>query len=332
MRLGLLSWPEDAEVALVIRDDDISFFTNPEKLKLIYSNAWDRGFKISFGTIPAHRAVNNLNVPPEFRGKLNFYPIYLNRELIRYLKSIISKGRADVVQHGFCHSDKGLPGLTFNLKRGVLSAPGKERVDLKRLSEFYGLSTYECLRRIRIGRRILEESLSRKIEVFVAPQEYLSRNLWKALRMEGLYYCGAIGIRSIPISEIAKIHKLLPGILRLRTLRYPREDISSTISTLLGLPVLVPSYKHYWNRYLNKEVATRSFRHFKKIFQKALRHKSPFVIVTHYWEYFYDWQDRVTQTIQLEYLDKILDFIDEYNVWKCGLTELFQWLFKRTQL
>ena len=54
------------------------------------------------------------------------------------------------------------------------------------------------------------------------------------------------------------------------------------------------------------------------------------MLVNHYWEYFFDWQDRITRKVQLKYLHKILDYIhSKPDVWKCGLNELAATLQQR---
>jgi len=321
----MCSWPYNADVAFAIRDDDISYFTPPKKLDLIYENAWKRGFKVSFAVIPMHRAVNNLNVPPDFRNTQKYYPIYLNEELVNYLKSKISEGKVDIVQHGFCHTENpDLPVLNFNL-RGILSASDKKKIELSRFSEFYGLSEKDCWKRVRKGKEILEQSFDKKVKVFIAPQEYLSKNLWKALRREGLYYCGGGNFRAIPIRNI-NLPRLLSNVFRYL---FKKKVYPQGICDISDLPHLIPTYKHYWNKYINDESSKYWFNQFKDKFHACLKKRSFFILVTHYWEYFYDWQSRVTQTMQLKYLNRTLDLVNNYNVWKCTLTELFEWIFEK---
>jgi len=89
---------------------------------------------------------------------------------------------------------------------------------------------------------------------------------------------------------------------------------------------------HYWNKYINDKSSIYWFNRFKEEFKSRLKRRGFFILVTHYWEYFYDWLNEVTQLRQLEYLNKILEYIDNYNVWKCSITELFKWLIDTNQL
>jgi len=321
-----MQWPYAAKIAFAIRDDDVSFFTSTEKLEKIYRNVWNEGFKVSFAAIPMHKATNNLNVPPRFRNTSKYYPIHQNKRLIEYLKSNISEGKADIVQHGFCHTENpNLPALNFDLEKSALSASNEKNVDLAKFSEFYGLTEEECQERIKKGRDILEQSFNRKIKVFVAPQEYLSKNLWKTLDREGLYYCGGTNTHAVPIRNISLL-ALLQDALR-RLLR--KRDYPQGICDISDLPHLTPTYKHYWNKYVNDRLSNYWFNQFKEEFQACLRKKGVFILVTHYWEYFYDWQNEVTQIKQLEYLNEIFNYVNKYNVWKCTITELFEWIFER---
>ena len=313
-------WPDKADCAFAVRDDDISYFTDPKKLENIYRNAWKMDFKISFAVIPCIRATNNLNVPPQFRGNLNYYLVGENKELVSYLKSRIADGKVDILQHGFCHTENpNLPALKFDLNEGELILDRQSDTDLKKFSEFYGLNKNECCRRIKEGKRLLEAMFNVDIKVFVPPQEYLSKNLWECLKEESLYVLG-LNPRVIPLRDL-NISKLLVIILRKFTGKrlYP-EDLYG----IFKVSCLVSSYKHYWNKYINEEVAEHWFKKFKESFQDCLKRKGIFILHTHYWEYFYDWLNEPSQTRMLEYLYHILEYVDQFNVWKCKITKLFE--------
>jgi hypothetical protein len=319
------SWPYSADMAFAVRDDDLSFFSSIKKMEAIYKKAWDMGFKVSFAVIPMHRAANNLNVPPKFRNDGKYYSINCNKELVEYLKSKISEGKADIAQHGFCHTESlNLPSLKFDFENGALSAGQRPKMVSAQFSEFYGLTEEECREKIQKGRAILERTFDREIKVFVAPQEYLSKNLWKALRKEGLYYCSGASMRSIPVRNM-NLPAIFPILLR-RSLGKP--VFPTGICEISDLPHLIPAYRHYWNKYLDDKLSIHWFNHFREVFAERLKEKENFILTTHYWELFYDWEDQVTQTKQLTFLNRIFDHTNEYNVWKCTLTELFDWTFE----
>lgn len=255
-----------------------------------------------------HRTVNILNVPPDFRNIQKYYPIYVNEELVKYLKSKISEGKVDIVQHSFCHTDNpDLPVLNFNLEKGVLSASDGKRIELSKFSEFYGLSEKDCWKRVRKGREILEQSFGRKVKVFLAPQEIYQRTFEKLSEEKGLYYCGGGNFHAVRIRNI-NLPRLPSNVLRhlFRKKAYPQG-----ICDISDLPHLIPTYKHYWNKYMNDKLSNYWFNRFKEEFHVCLRKKGVFILVTHYWEYFYDWQNEVTQTRQLEHLNELFEWITE---------------------
>ncbi len=86
MKFKIHPLPYGFDVAFSIRDDDISYFTPAENLDSIYQNAWNLGFKTSLAVIPAHKAVNTLNVPINIRNSNKYYKIYQNANLVKYLK------------------------------------------------------------------------------------------------------------------------------------------------------------------------------------------------------------------------------------------------------
>jgi len=90
-------------IAFAIRDDDTSFFTRPEMLDKLYSYAWELGFKVTLSVIPLHLAINDYNVPPNFRGLQRCFAIHENKKLVEFIKEGIKSNMIDVVQHGYTH-------------------------------------------------------------------------------------------------------------------------------------------------------------------------------------------------------------------------------------
>jgi hypothetical protein len=318
-----LKWPNKADCAFAIRDDDISYFTKPRQLEVLYRDAWEMGFKTSFAVIPNIRGTNNLNVPPSFRGNLKYYPIRENDKIVFYLKSKIANGTVDILQHGFCHSENShLPTLRIDLNKGELVSDQLTNINLKIFSEFYSLDEKECSRRVKEGRRLIEETFNIRVRVFVPPQEYLSKNLWKCLKGEGMYILGGFDHRVIPFWDFN-----LPKLLILAYSKFAKKEIyPEDLFDVSKVPYLGSSYKHYLSKYLNEKVAEYWFKKVKEIFQNCLKRRSVFILHTHYWEYFYDWHDEISQTRMLEYLYQILEYVDQFNIWKCKITELFQYL------
>jgi len=315
-----MTWPENADIAFAIRDDDVSAFTRPEMLEKVYRELWKKKFKVTIAAIPFHRAVNSLNIPPEFRGTLGYYPISINSKLIEYLKAKVLEGKVDIAQHGFSHSES-------LVSRQTKSNDRVERFP-KAFSEFYGLNESECLRRIRSGRKLLEKTFARCIKIFVPPYEYLSKPLLSALKKENMFVCTSFNLKKIMFSSFrfVKPRRLLLAYFRkVRTGYWSMESLFEVTSPHL----MTPTYRHSRSRYLTESSSSYWFTVFKEKFRKCLEERGFFIIVSHYWEYFYDWENEITQPLLLHYLHEIMELVDEYNVWKCSLTELSEFLTRK---
>ena len=335
MKLRVHPLPYASEIAFAIRDDDISYFTPPEKLEKIYKKAWNMGIKASFATIPMHKGTNNPNVPHEFRNDGKYYPINQNEKLVEYLKTKISEGKVDIMQHGFCHTENpNLPALMFDFKKAVLSGYDGQKIDLAKYSEFYGVDEKDVSSKVKRGKNILEETFGIPIKVFVAPQELLTKPLWMALWKNNLNYCGGVGrniITQIPFNRI-NFRPLLKIAVK-KVLKINPESITGNIMHITDIITVPATYRHYWNKFMSDDLAEYWFNHFKSIFENKKKQNGYFVLLTHYWEYFYDWEEEITQKKQYEYLNKILKYVDDNsNVWKCTVSELVDWIMVRDSL
>jgi len=322
-----MDWPNGTSLAFVIRDDDLSFFTEAEALVKLYRNAWEKEYKISFAAIPAIKCVNNLNVPPRHRGTGQVFAIADNSQLIAWLKSKISKKQVDIVQHGLNHtSEMNLPPIEFDLKNGrLVHKRHYGRQPLTKYSEFADLGENEAFARVQYGKKLLEEAVEYPLTVFAPPQGLLTKPLWTALFKCGLACADGVDriFGQIPLSSlnVARFSKLaLRRVLG-------KCDLSIHLSRISSIVTLQTSYRHYWSKFLSEDIAGKQFKVFQNIFKEKMKAKSYFILLTHHWEYFYDWHDEVTHNIQLRYLNLLLDWVDEQaTVWKCTLSELASWL------
>lgn len=156
-------WPDSAKVAFIIRDDDISFFTVPQMLERVYGPLWQLGFKATLAVIPKHKAIDDPNVPPTFRGSGTYHSIDQNRDLRRYLKNRLCEGKIAIAQHGFSH----------------------EMID--DVPEFGISDRDELARRLSEGIRILYSALRVEVKVFVPPWEKLSKPALDVIRKAGMW-------------------------------------------------------------------------------------------------------------------------------------------------
>jgi peptidoglycan/xylan/chitin deacetylase (PgdA/CDA1 family) len=152
-----------------IRDDDTSFFTSPEQLEKAYGEITQWG-PVSLAVVPFHRAGTSKGVPEKFRGRWTVHPLHENRELVEYLRSGVSKGRFEIMLHGYHHDE---PGKSFEFVKGT-----------------------ELVQRVADGRKYLEDLLDTKIRVFVAPRNAVGRAGLRAIARAGLHLGGTAGVTS----------------------------------------------------------------------------------------------------------------------------------------
>lgn len=227
-----------------IRDDDTSFFTSPDQLEQAYGEISQWG-PVSLAVVPFHRAGTSKGVPEKFRERWTVHPLHENAELVKYLRERVAEGRFEIMLHGYHHDEAS---GQFEFARG------------DHLAE-----------RVSTGRKYLEDLLSTKIRVFVAPRNAIGKQGLHALAREGLHLAGVAGVRTgWPLLSI-KTWKLW---IRLRKWRK---------SGGLGVPWVLDLLDH-------REIAgapvtpVDSFQRNQSRFDLTLKMGGVFCLATHYWE------------------------------------------------
>ncbi len=134
---------------LIVRDDDISYFTDPRRLNGLYKGIWEK-IPIHLAVVP-HLYARQAEIPPGAKPTKDYYWVGENKRLVAYLKKRIAEGKVVIWQHGFTHRD--WPG-GFEL----------ERRDRKRLRDD-----------LRRGKEHLERAFSVTVDTLVAPHDRLSK-------------------------------------------------------------------------------------------------------------------------------------------------------------
>jgi hypothetical protein len=100
---------------ILIRDDDVNFFTSPDVLKEVYGFIFENDIPINFSVIPAvntaaktescHFGAGNPEpfLPEDIAGEDKQFPITGNPDLLRFLNAVNKK---EFLLHGFEHSGK----------------------------------------------------------------------------------------------------------------------------------------------------------------------------------------------------------------------------------
>ena len=99
---------------VIIRDDDISYFTQPERLEKIYNRLWKRGYQVCLSVIPCHRANVRVEhrkgqpydpcIPPQYRGQDRQFSILDNPDLCEFLNEKAKQGLVKICLHGYSHN------------------------------------------------------------------------------------------------------------------------------------------------------------------------------------------------------------------------------------
>lgn len=94
----------NGKIPILIRDDDINYFTTSNMLESIYSNAWENQFKVSLSVIPYQKAINDVCIPPDVRNSQEYDSLENNKDLCLFLKDKISHNHVEIIQHGVSHA------------------------------------------------------------------------------------------------------------------------------------------------------------------------------------------------------------------------------------
>jgi len=231
-------------VFFCIRDDDTSFFTQPEDLERAYGEVTALG-PVSLAVIPFCRAGLSKGVPPAFRGRWSVHPLEENQALVGYLRKKIRDGRFEAMLHGYHHDE-----------------PSGE-------PEFAGDG--DLLRRLTHGREYLEHLLGTSIRVFVPPHNTIRREGLRALARAGLQLAGVGGLRAGWPLTSRRTWATAVSLRRKRrsaAARAPRVLDLGDHREIPGVPI----------------TPTSSSERNESIFDAALAGDGVFCAATHYWE------------------------------------------------
>ncbi|NQV18755.1 MAG: DUF2334 domain-containing protein [Armatimonadetes bacterium] len=190
---------------VIIRDDDVNFFTKIENLNKVYSFIFERNIPINFAIIPnvdasaktfSDHSSDNIYepfIPKEFRGQEKQFPINENKELIKDLRSLRN---AEFLLHGFTHKSE-VGNFEFEIE--------EESVINEKLNR---------------GSKILELAFEKKSKTFVAPQDKYSEKAFLALQKSfDTFSLGWIDKAKIPKSFLIKYY-----LMKLRNNNYIFKD------------------------------------------------------------------------------------------------------------
>ena len=108
-------------MSLIIRDDDINYFTKKAELEILYNKLWDNGVKVCFSVIPMLNSNTRPEekytkmgfefdpmIPKEFAGS-GFYSIEKNKNLCKFLNRKVDEDLVEISIHGLSHGRNPVP-------------------------------------------------------------------------------------------------------------------------------------------------------------------------------------------------------------------------------
>lgn len=229
-----------------IRDDDTSFFTRIEELESAY-DFLEEDECVSLSVVPFSVPIHRDDVFPY--GKCENTEkkhIEDNVELVDYLREQVQQGKYDILLHGYSHEYK--------------------KVADKWVAEMKWKSESQLFEELPFGKKILENLLNCNISVFVAPNNSIDQKAIDVIEELNMDYSGII----------------LKGD-RKKTLRYCINFIKRWIYRMF---VHIP-YPGILNYGKHKELVAYTLDDYDRLikeYNKCKKHKSPFVVYTHYWQ------------------------------------------------
>jgi hypothetical protein len=259
--------------SLIIRDDDLSYWTNIQDIEKVYKPLFDKKIKISFATIPfAVNMFNAGNFDTFYQDENSQTAMAENTEIVEYIKEKIDDELIEIMLHGYNHL------YSFECD-GIIKTATKENLEesrrLNRKINFlgeYNYQDYETLnKKTKEGKEYLEDLFKVKITNFVPPSNQIGKSGIKAIINNNLNLSGLIGKkydREINLKGFITYLDRVKFSLLNKDITYPKITDYGKHKELTGY-ALTPSTN--WNRY-NKQL------------ECCKTNNLPFQIATHYWE------------------------------------------------
>ena len=236
---------------VALRDDDTSYFTDPERLTAVYHDIWDR-IPVCLAVVPHAMGFADKAIPEQHWQDNRAYPLEENAPLVSHLRALLTAGRITVAQHGFTHED-------FSDGHEFQAAPDIES-------------------RLARGQAYLEHVLGTRVRVFVPPHNALSKRGLQAVSAAGLNLLGSF--LSFRPSMRPWDHRTLPNWWRVRAYRAETNRLKT--DRMIYPHVL--RYARHAEFGCHGLIPGTTLEELVAGFEEARRSNGHFCLATHYWE------------------------------------------------
>lgn len=236
---------------VALRDDDTSFFTEPQRLEAVYHDVWDR-IPVGLAVVPQAAGFVDKAVPEKYWDAGRAFPLEENPPLVKALRDHVKAGRVTIAQHGFTHED-------FPDGHEFQAAPDIES-------------------RLAHGQAYLEGVLETRIRVFVPPHNALSKRGLAAVSSAGLNLLGSF-LSFRPSMRPWDLHTA-GNWWRIKQFR---EKTGRTRADRMVFPYVL-RYRKHAEFGCHGLIPGTTFDHLKQGFDEARAANGHFCLATHYWE------------------------------------------------
>jgi hypothetical protein len=257
---------------VALRDDDTSYFTEPDRLSAVYQDVWDR-IPVGLAVVPNAAAFVDKAVPEKYWDAGRAFPLDENAPLVRALREHIKAGRVTIAQHGFTHED-------FPDGHEFQAAPDLES-------------------RLARGQAYLEGVLDTRIRVFVPPHNALSKRGLIAVSSAGLNLLGSF-LSFRPSMRPWDVHT---PVNWWRIKQYRDRSGRSKVDRLVYPHVL--RYRRHAEFGCHGLIPGTTFDELKRGFDESRAARGNFCLATHYWEV-----DQALKGVLVRFLDYAAGFPD----------------------
>lgn len=257
---------------VALRDDDTSYFTEPDRLESVYHDVWDR-IPVGLAVIPHAAGFADKAIPEKYWDAERAFPLEENAPLVKALRALVKEGRVSITQHGYTHEDYP-DGHEFQ------AAPDIEG-------------------RLARGQAYLEGMLDVRIRVFVPPHNALSKRGLKAVDAAGLHLLGSF-LSFRPSMRPWDAHTPANWW---RIKRY-RDASGRSKSDRLVYPHVL-RYRNHGEFGCHGLIPNTTFEELQRGFDEARAAGGHFCLATHYWEV-----DAALKQVLVRFLDYAAGFSD----------------------